>query len=53
MNNPPLERKMNYIVASVCDSNLWFYGAGDDEDEAYEVAEMIGGVVIENPVKFM
>ena len=42
-----------YIVASVCDSNLWFYGAWDDEDKAYEVAEVIGGVVIENPEKFM
>lgn len=42
-----------YIVASVCDSNLWFYGAWDDENKAYEVAEVIGGVVIENPEKFM
>ena len=43
----------NYIVTSVCDSNLWFYGAWDDEDKAYEVAEVIGGVVIENPEKHM
>lgn len=52
-NLPEYAIHHNYIVISVCDSNLWFYGAGDDEDEAYEVAEMIGGVVIENPVKFM
>ena len=52
-NLPEYAIHHNYIVASVCDSNLWFYGAGDDEDEAYEVAEMIGGVVIKNPVKFM
>ena len=43
----------NYIVTSVCNSNLWFYGAWDDEDKAYEVAEMIGGVVIKNPEKLM
>ena len=43
----------NYIVTSVCDSNLWFYGVWDDEDKAYEVAEVIGGVVIENPEKHM
>lgn len=43
----------NYIVTSVCDNSLWFYGAWDDEDKAYEVAEMIGGVVIKNPKKFV
>ena len=52
-NLPEYAIYYNYIVASVCDSNLWFYGAWDDEDKAYEVAEVIGGVVIENPEKHM
>ena len=52
-NLPEYAIDHNYIVASVCDSNLWFYGAGDSEDKAYEVAEMIGGVVIKNPEKLM
>ena len=43
----------NYIVASVCDNNLWFYGAGDNKDKAQEAAKMIDGVVIENPEKPM
>lgn len=52
-NLPDYAIHHNYIVTSICDSNLWFYGAWDDEDKAYEVAEMIGGVVIENPEKSM
>lgn len=52
-NLPEYAIHHTYIVASVCDSNLWFYGTWDDEDKAYEVAEVIGGVVIENPEKFM
>ena len=52
-NLPDYAIHHSYIVASVSSENLWFYGAWDDEDKAYEVAEMIGGVVIENPEKPM
>ena len=52
-NLPEYAIHHTYIVASICDSNLWFYGAWDDEDKAYKVAEVIGGVAIENPEKFM
>ena len=45
--------KYNYIVASAVDGDLWFYGAWNDEDRAYEVAREIGGVVVKNPEKFM
>ena len=43
----------NYIVASAVDGDLWFYGAWDNEDAAYEAARSIDGVVIKNPEKFM
>ena len=52
-NLPEYAIHHNYIVASVCGNNLWFYGAWDNEDIAYEAAEMIDGVVIENPEKLM
>lgn len=42
-----------YIVASDVDGELWFYGAWNDENKAYEVARDIRGVVIKNPEKFM
>ena len=42
-----------YIVASDVDGDLWFYGAWNDENRAYEVARNIRGVVVKNPEKFM
>lgn len=42
-----------YIVASDIDGELWFYGAWNDENRAYEVARDIRGVVVKNPEKFM
>ena len=42
----------NYIVASAVNGDLWFYGAWDNKNLAYEVAMEIGGIVIKNPEKF-
>ena len=42
-----------YIVASDVDGDLWFYGAWNDENRAYEVARNIRGIVVKNPEKFM
>ncbi len=36
-----------YIVASVCDCELWFYGAYESEERAKEVAKEIGGIDFE------
>jgi len=49
-NMPAYVAKYRYIVArKVGDwGDLWFYGAWDDAEKAQEVANEIGGVVIEN-----
>ena len=53
-----LERKVNnlpkpelikkYVVARWADGELWFWGTWDDNKRANEVAEEIGGIVVEN-----
>lgn len=48
-NLPDYATNYNYIVASVLDVDLWFYGAWDNEDKAYDMARIINGVVIKNP----
>lgn len=48
-NLPDYATNYNYIVASVLDGDLWFYGAWDNEDKAYDVARVINGAVIKNP----
>lgn len=48
-NLPDYATNYNYIVASVLDGDLWFYGAWDNEDKAYDMARIINGVVIKNP----
>lgn len=42
----------NYIVASAVNGDLWFYGAWNSKNLAYEIAMEIGGIVIKNPEKF-
>lgn len=37
-----------YIVARFSGSELWFWGAWDNEDTARKTAAAIGGVVIKN-----
>lgn len=51
-NLPDYATEYGYIVASVVDGNLWFYGAWNNADKAYEVARSIDGAVIKNPAKF-
>lgn len=48
-NLPDYAINYNYIVASVLDGDLWFYGAWDNEDKAYDMARIINGAVIKNP----
>lgn len=43
----------NYIVASAVNGDLWFYGAWNNKNLAYEAAMEIGGIVIKNPEKVM
>lgn len=51
-NLPNYATEYGYIVASVVNGNLWFYGAWNNADKAYKVARNIGGAVIKNPSKF-
>lgn len=52
-NLPRYAAEYDYIVASVVDGDLWFYGAWNDESRAYEVARSINGTVVKNSEKFM
>lgn len=45
-NKPNTCRK--YIVANVCNSELWFYGSFDNKDRAFEVALELNALVVEN-----
>lgn len=51
-NLPDYATDYDYIVASVVDGNLWFYGAWNNANKAYEMARNIDGAVIKNPAKF-
>ena len=39
-----------YVVARYCveDNQLWYYGRYEDPDRAHDVAEEIGGLVLED-----
>lgn len=49
-NMPAYAAKYRYIVARRAGDwdDLWFYGAWDDVEKAQEVANEIGGIVLEN-----
>lgn len=51
-NLPDYATEYCYIVASVVDGNLWFYGAWNNADIAYKMARNIDGAVIKNSAKF-
>lgn len=48
-NMPNMCRDTKYIVCSIYNLQLWFYGQWPEKDrtKAYEVAETIQGVVVE------
>ena len=45
-NLPETFRNYNWLVCSVVDGELWYYGVYTDHDKASEVAVYIGGVVV-------
>lgn len=45
-NLPETFRNYNWLVCSVVDGELWYYGVYNDHDKAFEVATYIGGVVV-------
>ena len=47
-NRPAYADEYEFIVARVVDGEFWFYGAWDEEDEAYRVAREIEGAVLRN-----
>lgn len=47
-NMPAYASDFTYIVARLCENELWFWGAWDDEAVAYQVAAEIGGLVVQN-----
>lgn len=46
VNNVP-ENPEKYIVATVCDCDLWYWGSWNNESKAKDVANEIGGIVVE------
>ena len=44
-NQPAVVSK--WVVASVVNNELWFYGSFENQDKAIRVADMIGGVCLE------
>ena len=50
-NVPNYAHDYTYWVANLIDTELWFYGAWDEEDRATEVAKETGhGLVLRNKV---
>jgi hypothetical protein len=47
-NIPDYAGNFTYIVARLCENELWFWGAWNDEEVAYKVAAEIGGLVVQN-----
>lgn len=41
------EETEKYIVARPIDSELWFWGSYDNEEEAIKVAKLMDGIVVE------
>lgn len=48
MNVKEYAKDKRYIIARDVDGTLWFWGACDDEEKAEQIANEIGGVVVEN-----
>lgn len=48
--NNVTDGEAKYVVARYCieDSQLWYWGRYADPDKAHEVAEEIGGIVLED-----
>ena len=44
-NMPEYANDYKYIVARICDHELWFYGAYDDEATAKTAVDEVDGVV--------
>lgn len=49
MNVPTYAYTLRYWVGRRVDGDTYFWGAWDDAHKALEVAESIGGVMMENP----
>lgn len=49
VNNIP-EDAERYIVARVFEGELWYWGSWDNKNKAHDVAEEIGGVMVENRI---
>ena len=49
VNNLPNEID-KYIVARVCDGELWFWGTFDSETRAKKVAKDVDGVILERRI---
>lgn len=47
-NKPKYADNYEFIVASICDGEYWFYGAYTDGFKAEQVAIAIDGVVFHN-----
>lgn len=45
-NIPEYAKDRKFIVCSIVEYELWFYGAYDDYDRAKTAAEFIGGVIL-------
>jgi len=42
------EGSERFVVAKVDNTDLWYWGRWDDYDRAKEVAEEVGGIVLED-----
>ena len=45
-NLPEYAKNYNWLVCRVVDGALWFWGAFNDHDKAFETAMDVGGVVV-------
>ena len=45
-NLPEYAKNYNWLACNTVDDELWFYGAYNDHDKAFDVAISIGGVVV-------
>ena len=46
VNNTPDGFEPKFVVARICDGDLWYWGNFEDEATAYEVAAKLDAVVI-------
>ena len=47
-NVPNYAKNSNYLVVRKYDGEYWFWGAWEDKESAYKIANAIGGYVVEN-----